>query len=50
MIQTGENFNPSDYEEFNNPTPYKVIPNDENAIAFLASQGYDISSLTKITA
>ena len=50
MIQTGESFNPSDYEDFKNPTPHKVILNDQNAIAFLASQGYDVSSLTKITA
>jgi hypothetical protein len=31
MIQTGEAFNPSDYEEFNKSTPRKVVLNDENA-------------------
>jgi len=47
MIQTGEVFNPSDYEEFINPIPRKAVLTDETAIAFLAAQGYDISSLTK---
>jgi transposase len=47
MIQTGEAFNPSDYESINNPMPRKVELTDEKAIAFLASQGYDVSSLTK---
>jgi transposase len=49
MIQTGEVFNPSDYEEYNSPVPRKVILTDESAIAFLAAQGYDISSLKKAT-
>jgi len=49
MIQTGETFNPSDYESFNNPAPRKVALTDENAIAFLAAQGYDVSALTKIS-
>jgi hypothetical protein len=48
MIQTGEAFNPSDYDSFNNPIPRKVVLTDENAIAFLAAQGYDVSALTKI--
>jgi len=48
MIQTGESFNPSDYESCNNPAPRKVALTDENAIAFLAAQGYDVSTLTKV--
>jgi transposase len=47
MIKTGEVFNPSDYEEFKNPSPKKKILSDETAIAFLAAQGYDVSSLKK---
>ena len=47
MIQTGEAFNPSDYESVNNPAPRKVVLTDENAITFLAEQGYDVSMLTK---
>ena len=47
MISTGEVFNPSDYEEFENTAPEKVILTDLSAIAFLASQGYDVSSLQK---
>ena len=47
MILTGESFNPSDYESFNNPVPRKVVLTDENAIAFLAAQGYDVSALIK---
>ncbi|MCL2841521.1 MAG: hypothetical protein FWE05_12215 [Defluviitaleaceae bacterium] len=49
MIQTGEVFNPSDYDNFDKPVTRKVVLNDENAIAFLATQGYDVSSITKIT-
>ena len=48
MIQTGEPFNPSDYESLNNLAPRKVALTDENAIAFLAVQGYDVSALTKL--
>jgi transposase len=47
MIQTGESFNPSDYESFNNPTPRKAVLTEENAIAFLSAQGYDVFALTK---
>jgi len=47
MISTGETFNPSDYEEFMNPAPRKAVLTDETAIAFLAAQGYDVSSLKK---
>ena len=48
MLQTGEAFNPSDYEELNSPVPKKQVLTDETAIAFLAAQGYDVSALTKI--
>ena len=47
MIKTGEVFNPSDYEELKSPVPHKVVLSDETAIAFLAAQGYDVSSLKK---
>lgn len=47
MISTGECFNPSDYEEFKNPPTKRQILSDETAIAYLASQGYDVSVLTK---
>jgi transposase len=49
MIQTGEVFNPSDYQNVFKPTPKKQVLTDKSAIAFLASQGYDVSSLTKIS-
>ena len=46
MIETGESFNPSDYESLMNPKPKK---NNEltldKALSFLQSQGYDISSI-----
>ena len=46
MIETGESFNPSDYESLMNPKPKK---NKEltldKALSFLQSQGYDISSI-----
>ena len=48
MIQTGEVFNPSDYESFDKPAVRKVALTDENALAFLAAQGYDVSSITKV--
>jgi len=47
MIQNGEAFNPSDYWEFQSPAPRKQVLSDEIAIAFLAAQGYDVSSLVK---
>ena len=50
MIQTGEAFNPSDYESSQKPAPRKVVLTDESAIAFLKAQGYDVSSLTKAPA
>jgi len=48
ILVTGEVFNPSDYGEFKSPIPRKQVLSDETAIAFLAAQGYDISTLTKI--
>jgi transposase len=47
MIQTGEAFNPSDYKELTNPAPRRVVLSDDTAIAYLAAQGYDISSLVR---
>ena len=47
MLQTGECFNPSDYEEFQNPAPRRVVMSETNAIEFLREQGYDISALKK---
>ncbi len=48
MITTGEHFNPSDYEEFQNPMPKRVVMNEKSAFAFLEEQGYDISAITKV--
>jgi len=48
MIQTGEIFNPSDYDVFDKPVIPNVEMTDESAIAFLAAQGYDVSSITII--
>jgi transposase len=40
MIQTGEAFNPSDYEQYQKPVDHgRVVLTDETAIAFLAAQG-----------
>ena len=47
IVSTGESFNPSDVQAFNVPAPQTVIFTDESAIAFLVSQGYDVSSLKK---
>jgi len=47
MLQTGECFNPSDYEEFQNPAPRRQVITDEIAIDFLRKQGYDVSVLAK---
>jgi transposase len=47
MLKTGECFNPSDYEEFQNPKPERKVLNEQNAIAFLVEQGYDVSTLAK---
>lgn len=47
MIQTGECFNPSDYEEFQNPVPKQHVFTTDTAIEFLRGKGYDVSSLEK---
>lgn len=47
MIQTGECFNPSDYEEFQNPVPKQQVLTAQAAIEFLREKGYDVSSLGK---
>jgi transposase len=47
MLLTGERFNPSDLQKILNPTPQKKQLTDKIAIAFLASQGYDVSALAK---
>jgi hypothetical protein len=46
LIHTGETFNPSDLEQCVNPNPVKkVVLTAQSAIAYLETQGYDISSL-----
>jgi len=45
MILTGETFNPSDYEELQNPKPARQEMTVSNALAFLEAQGFDISKL-----
>jgi len=47
MISNGEHFSPCDYEELLNPHPKEknVTLTVESALAFIASQGIDISSL-----
>ena len=47
MLKTGESFNPSDYEDFQNPAPRKQAFTEQNAIKFLLEQGYDVSGLVK---
>ena len=47
MVKTGECFNPSDYEELQNPKPSRPALTDEVAINFLKEQGYDVSALAK---
>ena len=47
MIQTGEVFNPTDWREVAPQVPRKQVLTDESAIAFLAAQGYNVSSLVK---
>jgi transposase len=47
LILTGEVFNPSDLKEVVEPSaPKKVALTDKVAISFLASRGYDVSSLS----
>lgn len=46
MIQTGEDFNPSDYESLMNPNPKKESKfTVESALQFLQQSGLDISSI-----
>lgn len=47
MVRTGECFNPSDYEEFQNPSPKQRVLTPQDAIEFLRQKGYDVSSLDK---
>jgi transposase len=48
MLQTGENFNPSDLLEVIKPaTQKKQLLTEQSALAFLAAKGYDISSFVK---
>ena len=47
MLNTGEAFNPSDYEYFKNPLPRKQVLTEQNAINFLLEQGYDLSGIVK---
>jgi len=48
VLKTGESFNPSDYEEFQNPRPKRQILTNQVAIEFLRDQGYDVSALAKV--
>ena len=48
MIDIGEAFNPSDYEDFTEPVSRKAALSTDTAIAFLAAQGYDVSALKKV--
>ena len=48
MISTGEVFNPSDYQETQFIPQKKVVLNEDSALAFLESQGYDVSTLKKV--
>ena len=45
ILQTGEVFNPSDLEEIHKPKTSKNKMTTESALAFLQSQGYDVSSI-----
>lgn len=45
MIQTGEDFHPSDYDSLKNPTPVKSSLTPEIALDYLKSLGVDTSSL-----
>ena len=48
MILTGECFNPSDYEELQNPAPkHPKNLTEESAISFLREKGYDVSAFVK---
>jgi transposase len=48
ILHTREDFSPSDYAEMSSPvTIRKQVLTDKSAIAYLAAQGYDVSSLKK---
>ena len=46
IIETGEVFNPSDYEAITKPQPSKKQLTPEIALAFLSKNGYDVSSIS----
>jgi len=47
MVLTGEIFNPSDIKQTCEPKPKKQVLSDETVFAYLAAQGYDVSTLKK---
>ena len=49
MVSDKKSFTPTDYKELMvcNSKPAKVVLNEENVFAFLESQGYDLSSISK---
>lgn len=48
MLHTGEDFCPSDFAEMSSPVIKRnQVFTDQSAIAYLAAQGYDVSSLKK---
>lgn len=48
MLKTGEDFHPSDYDEFKSPKQsHPYVLTDDDMIAQLAAHGYDVSALTK---
>ena len=46
IIETGETFNPSDYEEITKPKPSKKQLTPEVALAYLSQNGYDTSLIS----
>ena len=48
MVLTGETFNPSDLKPICEPAPKKKVLSDETVFAYLAAQGYDVSTLKKV--
>ena len=49
LISKGEDFCPSDYQAVVLPSqPRKQVLNDKTVFAYLAAQGYDVSSLVKL--
>ena len=45
MVKTGENFNPSDYDSFNNPKHNQSKITTKQALEHLQSLGVDISQI-----